>query len=81
MRADLAARNGRHLVPKQPGESADDFYRRVAAFYRAALERDGKPTAAIVATAGVPKTTAARWVREARQRGFLPPTHRGRTQA
>lgn len=80
-RAAWLAGRGERLLPKQPLESPERFYRRVAAFYRAAMERDGKPTSAIMESAGVPKTTAARWVREARQRGFLPPTQKGRTRA
>jgi hypothetical protein len=47
----------------------DAFYERVAGAYRAALARgDRKPVAAIAAEAGVPRSTAARWVKEARKR-------------
>jgi len=66
------------FTPKQPGETADAFYRRVAAFYLLAAEHSGKPLQAICEGAGVPKTTAARWAREARGRGFLPETTRGK---
>lgn len=69
---------GGALTPRRPDESADDFYRRVAVFYRVAAEASGKPLLEIQTAAGVPKTTAARWAREARSRGFLADTNRGR---
>jgi transposase-like protein len=46
----------------------DAFYQRVADAYRAALARGPKPVAAIAAEAGVPRSTAGRWVKEARRR-------------
>ena len=46
----------------------DDFYRRVAASYNRASRR---PVVAVATEAGVPRTTAARWVKEARRRGLL----------
>jgi len=63
------------------GESTDDFYSRVAAFYRVAAVSTGQPTKTLAESAGVPKTTAARWVREARTRGHLDKTTRGRGKA
>lgn len=69
---------GEALTPRRPDESADDFYRRVAVFYRLAAEASGKPLLEIQTAAGVPKTTAARWAREARARGFLADANRGR---
>lgn len=48
----------------------DDFYRRVAAAYYGVLLR---PVVAVAAEAGVPRSTAARWVKEARRRGFIEP--------
>jgi hypothetical protein len=81
LRADLEARRGERLVARQSDEMPDSFYRRVANFYKATMETGGKPTTAIAESAGVPKTTAARWVREARQRNFLPPTTKGRSRS
>jgi hypothetical protein len=49
----------------------DDFYERVAQTYRDALRRGGRPVAAVMTEAGVPRSTAARWVKEARRRGLL----------
>ncbi len=81
LRADLDARRGERLVPRQPDEEPGSFYRRVASFYKATMERGGKPTSAIAESAGVPKTTAARWVREARQRNLLPATTKGKSRS
>jgi len=66
------------LQPKGTGESAEDFYKRVAIHYKLAIENNGKPLQSIIESTGAAKSTAARWVREARVRGFLPPTTRGR---
>ena len=69
------------LAPRQPGEDPSAFYARIASFYRVTMSYGGKPTTAIAESAGVPKTTAARWVREARQRNFLSPTTKGRSRS
>lgn len=53
------------------------FYSHVATAYRQYAET-GAPAKTIADEAGVPVTTAHRWVREARQRGFLPPARRGK---
>lgn len=63
------------------GQSVDSFYMGVAEYYQLAHMLDGKPTTAIAVAAEVPKSTAARWVREARKRGYLPPTRRGKSQS
>lgn len=59
------------------GRHGDDFYRDVARRYRD-LQRAGsaKPTQTIADEAGVPRNTAAGWVRGARERGFLRPISR-----
>lgn len=59
-------------------DSPDDFYRRVAIAYRALATDTGRPTTAIAELQGVPRSTAARWVRQARLRGYLPRTTAGR---
>lgn len=66
---------------RQTEESAGDFYARVADYYRMRTALTGRPTQDLAVAAGVPKTTAARWVREARIRGYLAPTKKGRTSS
>ena len=58
---------------ERPSRGHDDaFYEQVAAKYRAAMRRSpARPVAAIQAEAKVPRSTAARWVKEARRRGLL----------
>jgi hypothetical protein len=61
-------------APSTRGYS-DAFYEQVAEAYRRALRAGGsghsKPIAAIAAEADVPRSTAARWVKEARRRHKL----------
>lgn len=66
------------IGPRAPGEPVEQFYARVADAYRLHAARTGKPTSALAASAGVSKQTAARWVHEARRRGHLEPTTKGR---
>ncbi|HWC35809.1 MAG TPA: hypothetical protein VG650_13410 [Mycobacteriales bacterium] len=57
----------------------DDHYREVADVYAAALQSGSKsPTAEVAKHFTVEKSSAAKKVARARQRGFLPPTTRGR---
>lgn len=60
------------------GEPVGLFYSRVSEFYRRWAAVSKHPTQDLAEAASVPKTTAARWVREARIRGFLPPTSKGK---
>lgn len=60
---------------------SDEFLQGVAAIYRAALESGRHPTQAVYTSLNaapkvgpISRTTAGRWVAEARRRGFLPPT-------
>lgn len=69
------------IGPRDKGESVEDFYRRVADAYRTLASDDGKPTTALANVAGVNKNTAARWVHEARRRGYLEPTTRGKVKS
>lgn len=66
------------LGPREPGEDVDTFYSRVADAYRMLADKSGKPTTQLATLAGVERGTAARWVHQARLRGFLPPTTRGK---
>lgn len=63
-------------LSRKEGQSADEFYQEVAAVYLRAQAATGKPTAAVAFAGDIPHTTAARWVREARRRGHLPPADR-----
>jgi len=65
--------------PTSPPERGhgDDHYERVAATYRRAIAEGHPPVAQLVAEARVPRSTAARWVKEARRRGMLKPTRQG----
>jgi hypothetical protein len=68
-RADLARTRGR----------PDVFYRQVADVYLDLAQDSHRPASEIADTHGVPVSTAHRWVREARRRGFLPPGRPGKT--
>jgi transposase-like protein len=57
-------------APKGRGYG-DAFYERVADSYRRALGRGARPVIAIAEEAGVPRSTASRWVKEARRRDKL----------
>jgi hypothetical protein len=59
------------------GEHPAEFYSRLAVFHKAAQHLTGKPVAMIALSAKVTKATAARWVRQGRALGFLPPTDEG----
>jgi hypothetical protein len=61
-------------VPRGGQRYPDGFYRKVAAAYTR-LAHEGEPPATVLAERNdVPKTTAVRWIREARRRGFLAPS-------
>lgn len=66
---------------RSSSESTADFYTRVADFYTHALSETGRPTKTLASVADVPYTTAARWVRVARERGLLTATTKGRSLA
>lgn len=65
-----AATNALRRVDHEP---ADDFYTRVGQVYRLLADTYGTPVKDMASLAGVPHSTAARWVREARRRGHLEP--------
>jgi hypothetical protein len=74
-----------HTVPPPTGRLEvpegvrypDSFYVDVARTYEALLLAGVPPNTAISAANSVPKTTADRWVRVARRKGFLAPAPRG----
>ena len=56
----------------------DEFYRSIARTYRESAQTSPRPVWDLADTHGVPLTTAHRWVKEARRRGFLPPGQPGK---
>jgi hypothetical protein len=56
----------------------DGFFRDVAFTYREAATRGLNPGMTIAEDAGVPHSTAARWIATARDKGYLPKTRQGR---
>jgi hypothetical protein len=78
--ASGAAARGLRALPQRG--YPDDHYAQVADSYNRALRRGesghSKPVEMIAAEFGVPRTTAARWVGEARRRGFLPRAQPGK---
>ena len=55
----------------------DRFYDAVAAAYHTLAPLTPKPVVALADANDVPVTTAQRWIREARNRGMLPPGRQG----
>lgn len=68
----------RTLSAPEGRNHGDDFYRRVAALYRDLSALTRAPAVAIAEGADVPVTTARRWIKEARARGFLPAGRAGK---
>jgi len=59
-------------------EHDHDYYIGVARIYREALTTTGRPTLAVQEQLQISYSLAAKFVTEARRRGLLPPTTRGR---
>lgn len=59
----------------------DDFYIDVARAYRAAVERGENPRKALAEASSTPADTVARWIAEARRRGYLPRAQPGKVSA
>jgi hypothetical protein len=57
----------------------EGFYAEVAHVYRHLAQESSRPAAELADARGVPVTTAHRWIKEARRRGFLPPGRPGKT--
>jgi hypothetical protein len=56
----------------------DSFYADAADRYLWLASQGRRPATALADANGVPVTTVHRWIKEARQRGILPPGQRGR---
>lgn len=70
--------------PRRGSPLTEKHLRKVANEYRRALEEGGKrnaPTEAVSREMHVSRSTAARWVALARERGFLGPARQGRASA
>ena len=59
----------------------DDFYKKVAIAYRGALAEGLNPRQALMQDTGAKPDSVARWVGEARRRGYLPPAQPGKATA
>lgn len=71
----------REMARRRNARHTDEHYRQVAEVYRQA-EQEGRPVQRAVADAMVVEIpTAARLISEARKRGLLPPTTKGRKKA
>lgn len=71
-------RKARKPLRRPDGTDPEGFYRQVAEAYNSAVMEGPAPAKALAEEAGVPVTTVHRWIREARQRGHLPPARKGR---
>jgi hypothetical protein len=65
-------------VPPPRGRP-DLFYRQIAEVYLDFAQVSHRPAADLADTHRVPVTTAHRWIKEARRRGFLPPGRPGKS--
>lgn len=68
----------RPRLTRPDGIPPEEFYPRVATAYTEYAPQTRAPAKEIATEAGVPVTTAHRWIREARRRGFLPPAMKGK---
>lgn len=80
VRRTRASRRGQRREPlaRPDGTDPEGFSRLVAQAYAHAVKETAKPALLLAEEAGVPVVTVHRWIREARQRGFLPPARQGR---
>lgn len=69
-----ADRGGESVLRGRP----DLFYRDVATAYLDLAQASSRPAVDLACAHGVPQTTAHRWIKEARRRGFLPPGRPGK---
>lgn len=67
-----------HLFDLGARSRPAEFYAEVAAIYAGLVAHTHQPVAVIASANNVPRTTAHRWVKEARNRGMLPPGRPGK---
>lgn len=75
-RAD--ARLPDRLLLEDGRRRSDDFYASVASTYRHLASATHRPVVELAEANEVPRTTAHRWVKEARRRGMLAPGRPGK---
>jgi hypothetical protein len=68
-------------LARPKGNKLDDFYKQVAIAYRGAIAEGMNPRQALAQDTGSKPDSVARWVREARRRGYLRPTQPGKATA
>ena len=66
------------LLQEDPRRRPDEFYATVAAAYRHLATATHRPVVELATANEVPRTTAHRWVKEARRRGLLAPGRPGK---
>jgi hypothetical protein len=76
IRRSIVRKTARLKIPA--GAKPDTFYQQVAKTYSQLARGSNRPAAELAEANDVPVTTAHRWVKEARRRGFLPPGQKGR---
>ena len=75
----LFRRNDQRPRLKRPdGTDPSSFYGQVANAYRQYIQHSNRPASAAISTAGVPVSTARRWINHARELGLLEKGQRGR---
>jgi hypothetical protein len=67
------------LLDEGTWRRSDDFYAAVASTYCHLVSATPRPVVELAEANGVPRTTAHRWVKEARRRGMLAPGRPGKT--
>lgn len=73
---------GRFVLERPEGRRLEDgFYALVAHAYREAVAAGMNPRQTLASDSGAAPDTVARWIGEARRRGFLPPTTAGKVAA
>jgi hypothetical protein len=74
---DFSQEQSRPKLGRPNGRDPDSFYRLVATVHAEAVSHGLPPAPTLASEAQVPVRTVHGWIREARRRGFLPPTRRG----
>ena len=67
-----------HLLLGDARRRTDEFYGAVASTYRHLVSATHQPVVVLAEANEVPRTTAHRWVKEARRRGMLAPGRPGK---
>jgi hypothetical protein len=76
--ATIGRRRSARLTVPEGSRKPDAFYRRVATTYSALAAHSTRPAAELAEANNIPASTAHRWIKRARELGFLAPGHKGR---